>query len=625
MPIHMKPGQTITVDDRYRRLKNIDGAIRAGLIEVVSYDSSDTSTVVQAEVNGGSGNGTLGDSGDCNYEDGLLVMDEDTLVGEAVCEINKVLASLAPIAAPDLDNILPLSTGSDGALSFGSSNIITEYFNVTGISDLPERNVDGTFASGTFGEDERIGIIFSGGSFSAELNGNVSADGINYPDASFGNGTDGTVSIVLNGVTLLTADLTSTIAPIMITSANGSSLSLSAASYGSSATGEPFELYAHRTGTFTISENDMYNGWNYVQCVHKIDPSTPSSFIYSNYNDWVRDIDTTSITADSANMDNLNMSGLKQNTGISYYTSGEADYNANINNGYRNVYDDSIDSITFNGNNISTPPMLFDPILTDDESKIRIIDGQTGTITATKLINDSISVSVNATHPRIEDSLSSGGLASISNILMDNTSASSTNTIDLFVDENYRLEPGNYSSQSDVSNVINVFDSSTDRSSGGHAIVYDGKLVGVPSLTNGGDFTSIANAPTPNVDYSTIPAGDLTYYRKVTNNSGGSLTGFTLSMNGSGQISTVLPVGNTEIFIEAKNPGKTGWMTFLPFNFTYNDGDGMLSGSLQTNLNAVNEGTFGTEFFENGDSIVFRFTVLRGFIGNIDSIVVNLT
>jgi hypothetical protein len=49
------PDQTVTVDDRYRRLKNIDQAINAGLLEVVSLDSDVTSTFIHGEATAGEG------------------------------------------------------------------------------------------------------------------------------------------------------------------------------------------------------------------------------------------------------------------------------------------------------------------------------------------------------------------------------------------------------------------------------------------------------------------------------------------------------------------------------------------------------------------------------------------
>lgn len=44
------PGQSIEVPDQYRGFKNIDSAINAGLLLVVSYDSSPGSLVVNAEL-----------------------------------------------------------------------------------------------------------------------------------------------------------------------------------------------------------------------------------------------------------------------------------------------------------------------------------------------------------------------------------------------------------------------------------------------------------------------------------------------------------------------------------------------------------------------------------------------
>lgn len=49
--LSLKPGQVVEIDDKYRRLKNIDTAINAGKLEVISYSSKPTSTVNQEELN----------------------------------------------------------------------------------------------------------------------------------------------------------------------------------------------------------------------------------------------------------------------------------------------------------------------------------------------------------------------------------------------------------------------------------------------------------------------------------------------------------------------------------------------------------------------------------------------
>ena len=47
----LDPGQTVEINDEFRSLKNIDCAIRAGLLEVISYGSDPDSGVAQEEVN----------------------------------------------------------------------------------------------------------------------------------------------------------------------------------------------------------------------------------------------------------------------------------------------------------------------------------------------------------------------------------------------------------------------------------------------------------------------------------------------------------------------------------------------------------------------------------------------
>lgn len=48
--LSLKPGQTVEVNDTYRSLRNINNAINAGLLEVVSYNSAPNSNVTQEEL-----------------------------------------------------------------------------------------------------------------------------------------------------------------------------------------------------------------------------------------------------------------------------------------------------------------------------------------------------------------------------------------------------------------------------------------------------------------------------------------------------------------------------------------------------------------------------------------------
>jgi hypothetical protein len=65
--LSLKPGQVVEVDDRYRRLKNIDSAINAGLLEVISLDPAITSTFIHTEAAEG-GQGTI--PGEANLDAG---------------------------------------------------------------------------------------------------------------------------------------------------------------------------------------------------------------------------------------------------------------------------------------------------------------------------------------------------------------------------------------------------------------------------------------------------------------------------------------------------------------------------------------------------------------------------
>lgn len=50
MRLTMRPGQIVELQDEYRNLKNIDSAIKCGLLQVLDYDSNPGSLVVNDEL-----------------------------------------------------------------------------------------------------------------------------------------------------------------------------------------------------------------------------------------------------------------------------------------------------------------------------------------------------------------------------------------------------------------------------------------------------------------------------------------------------------------------------------------------------------------------------------------------
>ena len=252
-----------------------------------------------------------------------------------------------------------------------------------------------------------------------------------------------------------------------------------------------------------------------------------------------------------------------------------------------------------------------------------------------------MSVAINVPHP-IRNNLSSAGSTSISGILVYNISESSTVLVENFNGETYRLQSGAYGNQSDVgSGTWSSNIDMTDGGAGNHAtglIVYNNKLVSPLQGINSGDFRKqseggiIVNGPTGNVNYSGV-SGTRTYYRRFTNNSGGSKTNFNLSMNKSGTTIVLadgtLNTSNVSVSIklpQTSSSFSTAWLDTRKSFATgqvASDGDGCLVGSFDSSNNSTNECTFGTQSVGNNEYIMIRVSADESWTGSISQITVS--
>ena len=198
------------------------------------------------------------------------------------------------------------------------------------------------------------------------------------------------------------------------------------------------------------------------------------------------------------------------------------------------------------------------------------------TINTDPILNDSISVSLNV--PAVlKSSLSSVGSQSISGILLYNLSNTSTVTSETFRSENYRVISASYNAQANVTDAANAWDSDKHMtgSNAGHSdglLFYNSALRKTSAGGVSGDFRnttdggSIANGPSDNVDYSSETSGLKTFYRYFQNNSGGSKSNFSLTIEGTGTIvnsSTSLTGNNIRVLIKLPTTSagfETGWM-----------------------------------------------------------------
>jgi hypothetical protein len=588
----------------------------------------------------------IGTSEDGSYADGLFTdLTTASTVGTVVDRFNEILKALAPGPAPSLDDIDSNNSGVSGKLSFGSSNSVTNYTNSSTAAGFSAVDVDGTYSSTSSGNNIRIGLLNGSTVVSGDLNEDVSSDThassqTNYVANSFGDANSGTLKLYVNGslihsVVLTGSNITGHVGSGVPGSGTGSSINGSSSGFTNLSTtgsavfsdGTTLDLFQHRTGRYSIAAADQRLGWNYARVIHTIS----SGDVETNYIEWINDNDSNALSAAGSVFDTLSMTGDRRLSGVKYHTAGSAQYRVRVLNAYKNVYTTS--NITFTETNCSISNQSM-PSAGDDEDKILHITGS-ATISANSLLNESISSSINVSHP-IKSNLSSGGSQSISNILMWAYSNTSTTTAETFRRENYRVISGDYNSQSDVTNGSNAWDGTKHMSGSntGHAdglMFYNQRLYSPSQGANSGNFSGISNGPAANVNYSGITSGTRTFYRYFQNTSGGSKTGFSLTIQGSG---TIVPEGTSfstsriKVFLKLPTTTSaqgTGWMD-LSTSFStgqVSDNDGCLEGSLDDSLNATNTATFGTQFVADDEYIMLKIQADGSFTGYVSNITVS--
>jgi hypothetical protein len=327
------------------------------------------------------------------------------------------------------------------------------------------------------------------------------------------------------------------------------------------------------------------------------------------------------------------MSGDVRISGVKYHTAGTAQYRVRVTNAYKNVYTTS--NITFTDTNCTIAAQAMPSIGgSEDETKVLHLTGS-ATISANSLLNESISAAVNVSHP-LKSNLSSGESESITGLLMWGYSNSSTVLKETFRAENYRIISGSYTTQASIVHDDNEWDGTKHMSgsNAGHAdglMFYNQRLYAPNQGANSSNFSGISNGPTGNVNYSGISSGTRTFYRYFQNNSGGSKTGFSLVINGSGTIvagTTALNSSRIHVFtkISETSAGQsTGFMDLASAFSTgqVGDGDGCLEGSLDSSLNATNTVTFGTQFIADDEYVVLKIEAGAAYTGYISQITVS--
>ena len=588
----------------------------------------------------GTGDSTIGAAEDGDYTDGLFTdLTSSMPIGTPIDRFNEVLKILAPSPAPSLSRIDYTNTaGISAKLSFDSTDTITDYANSSteaGFDTVTRNNI---YESETSGSNERLGIYDGTQDIEGVLNFNVTASTTNGYDAytadAFGNAETGSLKLELNGTVVHTVDLSSFGSGNSYLNTTGSgftSISVTASSYDGN--GAEWYIFKYRTAQYKVDTEDQRAGWNYARAVHSIG----STDYETNYVEWVNDPDGSvlALSATNARIEDVFLTGSKFVSGVEYNTDLTASYKAEINNIYRNVYPDG-NIITFNETNC-------DPITAQSLSALGVGEDETKVAQVTAsvnndqnlLLNGSISVSLNATHP-LKSNLSNSGLASITGMLIDNdTSDPNSNLSETFIDEDFRITSGSYDTQASASSA--TWDSTVHMTSSGLSGYNDGMIQFNRRLYNpvdgdlpaSGDFSSLANVETGQPDYSS-ESGIRTYFRKIQNTSGGVIRDMKITSQKSGFkfSSDTIGLDPNDAHFYIKIPGSTGWMNISEtFNYGFtDDGDGAYINGASDNSNATGTGnsvhclTFGTQSVANNEYVLIKIETngMWGYVSQLD-------
>ena len=563
------------------------------------------------------------------------------------------------LPSPDTDNIDVNDTGAAAKLSFGTTLTKSGYTNVSALGGSSAVNANGVYSITSFSSNIRRGVFDGNQTIDGEINEDVSASGNNYPANAWGSGKAhiGELKLELNGsiIAACTINLATFGSGDVVNANNTGFVNITQATVGADSNNLPDYRYFYRTGSFQIKPADQRNGWNYVRVLHDIDGGT--NVFETNYAEWVNS-DSSTISFSALTIDNGSFAQgstpPNQLSGISYFTSAQANFSLTAANVYKYVYSNSgsaisfptttnstIQSITVNGTGIvngtvnsssRSLPNLDTSVPTAYDENIEIESSFNFDIN--KSIPGSLqtaALSCRVNHPIHGNVTSSTQTSSSPLIYTVNDTESSL--VENFSAESYRLQSGTYANQTDINGGSWLSSESLVGSNAGHNTglqFFDNKLIyPVSSFVNS---TSLVG-PTTNPDYSTA-SGDRTFYRKFENNSGASKFGFSLKIKGNNTTivnnTTSLSGNNIHVFIKLPNTSNSQSTGFLdlatPFaTGQFQDNDGCLDGSLTSTIvnsgqGTTNNVTFGTVFAFPGDEIIVKIVAGQNWSGDLNRI-----
>jgi hypothetical protein len=612
----------------------------------VTASASGTDVTVTINAGGSGGSGVIGNAEDGDYTDGLYTdFTPSTAIGIPIDRFNELFKILAPSPAPSLSRInYDNSDGETVKLSFGSSNALSDYTSSNTTAGFDAVDVSQSYAAATSGSNYRLGVYANDTDITGFLNfqvSEVSQNGyIAYSNDAFANAETGSLKLEINGNIVHSVDLSGLVgsgnpnsgSAVSLTGDSGfTNISVTASSFDGN--NSEWYIFKHRTAKFKIDVNDMVPGWNYARVIHTIS----STNYETNYVEWINDpsgaVDDLSVS--NARIEDITLVGSKYLSGVEYNTDATANYKADINNLYRNVYQVSGTPISFTVSNSTTPSAQsvadIDTGAGEDHTKVLGITASLD-YNSDSLVNGAITANVTVTHP-FKATISNQGSATTGNgFLIDNRTLASTNTSEKFHDETYRKTSGSYDLQTDVTAGSALWNSENHMTGGGASGHTDGLLYFNQRLYSpidgdvpaGGDFSSLSNVESGQPDYSGV-TGTRTFYRVVSNSSGADLYNMTITStkNSTTYNNSTLSTANAHFYV--KLPETTGWMD-ISQNFSYgsvSDGDGALIAGASNDTDSGNNThyiTFGTASVANGDHIMIKIEADESWAGYISQL-----
>lgn len=609
---------------------------------------------------------------DGDLDDGLLPFDDNTTYTNAIDDINEVLAGLAPPPAPNMEGLGTVDNGTEVNVSFGTDNPIGSYTEVLSSTltspDFSTLTTNGNFLNNKDNDDttdDRLGAFSSLNVINGILNNHVTSNGtpnVNYGINAFNNGHTGTLKLYVNDDSnpVHTYDL-STTGDAVASSLNANSSGFTNLSATQSAhfpaTGNELTVFLHRSGSWQAGTADQQLGWNYAKVIHNVDGTD----YITNYVEWIVDTNSDALSATNNTVTNFN--GTFTNrwiSGVKYFNSFTADYRVTVNNVYKNVYSDSNSAIDMGNNNITLvtfdsltqkgtgvtqadyttdntaptrPLALLNAAVNNCETTELQITGSLKSLTNRSCVTtgNAFTIDLDSVDHPLKTNLTNQGASSLSGLLFDNRTETSTLQSEDFVSESIgRLPIATYANQSAVSTAIGTFDAVSNLASD-ELLVFpsdatsnsgNGRLVYPTQGVNGGNFSGVSNIPSGFTANYSSATGTRRFMRAFRNNVGSSANG-TITITGGG--STIVSSGGTlnatNIKVRIKFPGTTA---FLDLAIVPADSDdlqtddmGCLTGTLDSSISTIAENDFTTLTPAGGGNMALNdYIVVEIIAGN---------